>query len=254
MVDDFLNIEHKVLLITGASSGIGRSIARICYASGAKLILLGRDENKMAETTAGMNPEAFYPILIDLTHYKELEEAIDQAVQQMGKIDGFCHCAGFEKTLSIKAMKPDYYMDLFLVNAVAGFELARLLSKKKYCSEAGSSFVFISSITSIVGRAGLTAYSASKGAIVSATKAMAIELARQNIRVNSVSPGTVMTPLMDSFIERLGPEQKAQRLSEFPLGFGNPDDVANLVAFLFSHRSKWITGTNIIIDGGYTAK
>lgn len=254
MINDFLDIQNKVLLVTGASSGIGRSIAKTCYENGAMLILLGRDEKKMAETTAGMEPGSFYTILIDLKKYKELEETINIAVQQMGKISGFCHSAGYERTLPIKTMKPADYMDLFSVNAVAGFELARLLSKKKYCSEKGASFIFISSVSSIVGRAGLAAYSASKGAIVSVTKAMAIELANRNIRVNSVSPGTVMTPLVENFIEKLDSEHKAQRLSDYPLGIGEPEDVANLVAFLLSKRSKWITGSNIIIDGGYTAK
>ncbi|MDD2229235.1 MAG: SDR family oxidoreductase [Candidatus Cloacimonetes bacterium] len=119
----------------------------------------------------------------------------------------------------------------FSVNAVAGFEFARLLSKK-VLQRRGVEFVFISSVTSIFGRVGLATHSASKGAIVSATKAMAIELAKQSIRVNSVSPGTVLTPL----IEKLEPEQRAQRLSEYPLGLGKPDDVANLSGFFLTKR------------------
>lgn len=253
-VEDYLDIKNKVFLITGASSGIGRSISRICYEFGAKLVLLGRDEKKMAETTALMSSEFYHTILMDLTDLSTIEASLEEAVSRMGKFNGFCHSAGYEKTLSIKAMKPSHYINMFNVNAVAGFELARLLSKSKFCSEQGSSFVFISSITSLVSRAGLAAYSASKGAIVSASKAIALELAAKKIRVNCVSPGTVITPLIENFINQLEPDQRQRRLDEYPLGLGKPEDIANLVAFLLSDRSRWLTGSNIVIDGGYTTK
>lgn len=252
--NEYLGISDKVFLITGASSGIGRSISRTCHEFGAKLVLLGRDEEKMLETTACMDPDSFHTILVDLADLGAVENAFDVAVTKMGKFNGFCHSAGYEKTLSIKAMKPIHYQNMFNINAVAGFEIARLLSKNRFCSELGSSFVFMSSITSLVSRVGLAAYSASKGAIVSASKAMALELATKNIRVNCVSPGTVMTPLIEKFINQLEPEPRQRRLDEYPLGLGEPEDVANLVAFLFSDRSRWITGSNIVIDGGYTSK
>ncbi|MDD2246996.1 MAG: SDR family oxidoreductase [Proteiniphilum sp.] len=251
---DFLGIRDKVFLVTGASSGIGRSISRTCYEFGAKLVLMGRNAQRMAETTEQMSTDSFHTILVDLSEPETMEAAIAEAVSRLGKIDGFCHSAGYEKTLSLQAMKPVHYQSMYNVNAVAGFELARLLSKKKYCSEQGSSFVFISSITSLVSRVGLTAYSASKGAIVSASKALALELAAKNTRVNCISPGTVITPLIENFLNQLEPEQRQKRLDEYPLGLGQPEDIANLVAYLFSPRSRWITGSNIVIDGGYTSK
>ena len=254
MTNGFLDLTEKVYLVTGASSGIGRAISRVCYKLGCNLIIMGRNTEKLEETAEGMDEKRVRKISLDLLKFDQIEKSIKEVINDIGKVDGFCHSAGYEKTLPFSVIKPSQYIELFSVNSVAGFELAKILSKKKYCADSGSSFVFISSITGIVSRPGLAAYSASKGAIISAVRAMAIELAKKNIRVNSISPGTVMTPLIEDFIGKLDFEQKEKRLSEYPLGLGKPDDIANLVAFLFSERSRWITGTNIVVDGGYTAK
>ena len=254
MGNNFIDLSGSTYLITGASSGIGRAISKMCYQLGANLILLGRDSNKLAETTQNMDSAKYRTVTCDLMELDKIESMVKNELLKFGKINGFCHSAGYEITLPLKAMKAEAYIDILTVNSIAGFELAKVLSKKKYCNEDGASFVYISSITGIVSRPGLTAYSASKGAVISAVKSMALELAPKRIRVNSISPGTVLTPLIKDFINRLEPDKRIQRLSEYPLGLGNPEDIANMVVFLLSERSKWITGTNIVIDGGYTAK
>jgi len=250
----FLDLSGKAFVITGSGSGIGRETTKLCYEYGAKLLLLDQNENGLIETTREMDTVRYQLRAFDLTDYDQIETSIAAAVEQLGPFSGFCHCAGFEYTLPIKTMTPRHYQELFAINTIAGFELARVLSKKKYSDSAGASFVFIASIMGVVGRPGLTGYSASKGALISGARSMALELASKNIRVNCVSPGTVRTELIEKMLKNLEPEQREKRLGDFPLGIGIPTDVASLVVFLLSERSKWITGTNITIDGGYTAK
>ena len=254
MLTNYLDLSNKVFLITGAGSGMGYATAILCNDFGAKLILLDKDKDGLLETAAQLKNGSYLCYELDLTNYEEIEPVIASGVNELGSINGFCHCAGFEYTLPIKSMGIHHYQELFAINTIAGFELARIISKKKYLSEQGASFVFIASIMGVVGRPGLTGYSASKGALIAGAKSMALELAAKKIRVNCISPGTVMTELIKKMLDNLEPEQREKRLSDFPLGIGEPNDVANLVAFLFSDRSRWITGTNIIIDGGYTAK
>jgi len=253
-MNSFLDFSGKTFVITGAGSGIGREIARICYEYGAKLLMMDKNEAGLLETARQMEPERYLLSAFDLTNYDKIEVEVASATEKLGLFSGFCHSAGFEYTLPIKSMSPKHYQDLFNVNTIAAFELARILSKKKFAAAEGASFVFIASIMGLVGRPGLTGYSASKGALISGAKSMALELAAKNIRVNCVSPGTVRTELIEKMLQNLEPEQKEKRLGDFPLGIGSPGDVASLVAFLLSDRSKWITGTNIVIDGGYTAK
>lgn len=254
MLDNFITLDGKAYIITGAGSGIGSATAQLCYRLGAKLVLIDINPEGLAVTSNSLNPETLVSIKLDLTKYEDIEPAINDAVAKLGPISGFCHCAGFEYTLPIRSMTPKHYQDLFAVNTIAGFELARIASKKKICAADGGSFVFIASIMGVVGRPGLTGYAASKGALIAGMKSMALELAGKGIRVNCISPGTVMTDMIRNMLDNLEPEQKEKRLSDFPLGIGEPEDVANLVAFLLSDRSKWITGTNIILDGGYTAR
>ena len=254
MDSKFLNLNDKVFIITGAGSGIGRATTILCHNLGANLILLDKNPQGLAETSRLINEQNCECCAIDLTDYDSLESVIQQGIQKFGLLAGFCHCAGIEYTLPIKSMTVRHYQDLFAINTIAGFELARLASKRKNCSDEGASFVFIASIMGLVGRPGLTGYSASKGALIAGMRCLALELATKKIRVNTVSRGTVFTDLIRNMLDKLEPDQRERRLGDFPLGIGTPEDVANLVAFLLSDRSRWITGTNITLDGGYTAK
>lgn len=253
-MNSFVSLEGKSFIITGAGSGIGRAVAQSCSDLGAKLLLIDKQREAL-EATRDM-VKGFTPDLasIDLTDYEQIGNAIESHLAACGPFSGFCHCAGIEYTLPIKSMTTRHYQDLFAVNVIAGFELAKVLSKKKYIADTGASFVFIASTMGVVGRPGLVGYSASKGAVIAGMRSMALELAGKGIRVNSVSPGTVMTDMINKMLETLEPEQREKRLGDFPLGIGKPEDVADLVAFLFSDRSRWITGTNIMLDGGYSAR
>lgn len=258
---DRFSLLNKSIIVTGASSGIGRVCAIECAKMGAKVILLARDNDRLMEVSAEVDEVSnevskgkhlYYSI--DLLHdLSSLGTIIEDAVVKLGKIDGFIHAAGIEKTLPISAMKESDYENILKVNSISGFELAKIVSKKKNISEKGS-FVFISSITAVIGRAGVVGYAASKGALVAGAKSMALELASKNITVNCVSPGTILTPMMIKYLDSLPEEEQLKRKEGFLLGLGEPNDVANLAIFLLSDASKWITGQNLIVDGGYTAR
>jgi NAD(P)-dependent dehydrogenase (short-subunit alcohol dehydrogenase family) len=249
------SLKSKNILITGASSGIGRRSAIICSQMGARVILIGRRKEKLLETIRLLPSGCNLYYSFDVTNYQEIESVIADAVSKVGLIHGFIHSAGIELTLPFSVTKPIHYQRLFATNAIAGFEFAKELSKKKYIASEGGSFVFISSIMGIVGNSSLVGYSASKGALISGVKSMALELASKNIRVNVISPGHLRdTEMSTKLFEALDKESKDLILNAHPLGLGSTSDVANCCIYLLSDASKWVTGANLIIDGGYNAK
>ncbi len=251
---DAFSLTNKTILITGASSGIGRSCSVECSRSGASLILVGRNEEELMKTASLLNPGTKVEIIAeDITHSERLELIIAEKVAVLGKISGFIHCAGIEKTLPLKKHSPQLYHDIFEINVIAGFEMAKILSLKKYKDET-SSFVFISSVAGMVGEAGKAAYSASKGAVIAGARSLAMELSRGNIRVNSISPAMVNTPILEKMFEDLGEDASSEIIKKHPLGIGEPKDVANACIFLLSDAARWVTGTNLVIDGGYSAQ
>lgn len=246
-------LEGKKFLITGASSGIGRQCAIDCSKMGALVALVGRDENRLQETRSQMDGEGHIICPIDLNNLENIKPLVQDVISELGVLDGFIHSAGIEKTLPVKSLKPSDYEEVIKVNALSAFEVIRYLSNSKNLNQGGS-IVLISSITSVIGRIGVSAYAASKGAIVSAVKTMALEFAKRNIRINAVSPGTILTPLMQSYLSQLSEEARNKRVDGFPLGLGDPSDISNACIYLLSDASRWVTGQNIVIDGGYTAQ
>jgi len=247
------SLKDKTILITGASSGIGRSCSVECSRSGADLILVARNEEELQKTVSLLAPGSKAEIIItDITKAENLEELIAEKLSVLGKISGFIHCAGIEKTLPLKKHTPQLYTDIFAVNVISGFEIAKILSLKKYKNET-SSFVFISSVAGMVGEIGKAAYSASKGAVISGARSLAMELSRSGVRVNSISPAMVNTPILEKMFENIGEAAAEEILKKHPLGIGQPEDVANACIFLLSDASKWITGSNLVVDGGYSA-
>lgn len=245
------SLENKHIVITGASSGIGRQCAISCSKMGAKVTLIGRNVERLQETCDLMEGDGHFVFSFDVTQVDLIKDLIGLIVDKVGKVDGFIHAAGIEKTLPLKILSIDDYESIFKVNALSSFEFIHQFSNKKFFNNGGH-IVLISSITSIIGRGGLAAYSASKGAMVSAVKSMAIELAKKNITINCISPGTILTPLMENFLKTLSDEEYKNRVAGFPLGLGHVDDVANACIYLLSDASRWVTGQNLIVDGGYT--
>jgi len=253
-VNSIFNLKNKNIIATGASSGIGRQCAITFSQLGANIILIARNEERLKETFNKLDKGNHLFISQDITEYAKLEEVINNAVDKVGKISGFVHSVGIEMTLPLRSMQPSYYEDMFAVNVISGFELARIISKKKYLGEKGTSFVFISSVMGILGQPGKVAYCASKGALILGAKAMALELAKKNIRVNCILPGVVETEMSNKMFQGLSEESKKEIIDMHPLGLGKPEDIANTCAFLLSDASRWVTGTNLIVDGGYSAR
>ena len=249
-----LDLNNKNIIITGASSGIGRQCAITFSKFGANIILIARNKEKLEQTFNKLNKENHITFAQDLTEYDKLEEIVATAVKKIGRISGFVHSAGIEMILPLKGMQPSYYEKMFAINVIAGFEIAKIISKKKYFDEKGASFVFISSIMGILGQPGRIGYCSSKGALVSGVKAMSLELAKKNIRVNCILPGVVDTEMSNEMFQRLSEESKKEIIDMHPLGLGMPEDIANASVFLLSDASKWMTGSNLIIDGGYSAR
>jgi NAD(P)-dependent dehydrogenase (short-subunit alcohol dehydrogenase family) len=249
-----MSLSNLTFLVTGASSGIGKQCAIDISKSGANVILIARDEKRLNEVYGNLSPGNHLKFQVDLTEFNKLEPVIQESVQTIGKISGLVNCAGIESTIPFQVLKPETYKEYFSINVIAGFELARIISKKKYMEQNGASFVFISSIMSVLGEKGKIAYCSSKSALTSGIKAMALELAPKKIRVNCISPALVETEMTQKMIESLPEEFRTEIISKHPLGIGKPTDISNLVTFLLSDKSRWITGSNIIIDGGYSCQ
>lgn len=245
----------KNIIITGASSGIGKSCAIICNEMGANVIIIGRDERRLMSTYSQLQNGKNLYYIQDITEYKKIEGLISDCVAKLGKIDGFIHSAGIEITLPITATTPDDFNNIFAINVISAMEFIKHLAKNKYSNnDFSTSFVLISSVMGLVGNSALSAYSASKGAILSSVKSLSVELAQKRIRINSICPGIVETEMINNLENTMSPEQVTKLKNDYLLGIGKTSDIAYACVFLLSDASRWITGTNLIVDGGYSAK
>jgi NAD(P)-dependent dehydrogenase (short-subunit alcohol dehydrogenase family) len=253
-VKPFLDFEGKRIVVTGASSGIGRAVARELGKYGANLVLVGRRREQLENTAQGSDPASCYVMELDLSNHSDILTKIKEARSDFGRLYGLCHCAGLVETRPLSSYKLSGLNAMLDVNLLSGIELARAICRRDVVEQEGGSLVFISSIYWKVGMSGQIGYAASKGAVVSAVRSMAIELARKNIRVNSLSPGFVKTPMTENAFTKLPAAQLAMIEAAHPLGVGTPEDVAKAAAFLLAPQSSWVTGIDLTIDGGYTAQ
>lgn len=242
------DLSGKQILITGASSGIGRSTAVISAGLGATLTITGRNEKRLNETLSSLFGEGHKAVCCDLT----CSDSIKDMVDNLPLLDGIVYCAGIQETCLSKNVDDQVLDKLMNTNFRSTVLLnSQLLKKKKL--KKNSSVVFISSVAALqCAEIGNAIYSSTKAAITSFARVLALELASRRIRVNIVSPGMVHTPLLDQF--EMSAEQFRKDELNYPLGYGNPEDVANTVVFLLSDATKWMTGTDIVVDGGLTLR
>lgn len=246
------DITGKRFVITGASSGIGKQCALTIAQLGGVPILLGRNQERLEEAAQQISAEALY-FSLDITDFQAVEDWVKTHKESIGNIDGLINAAGISPTLPLRALSTEKMQEAFEVNVIAAINLTKLLCKPAFMKNGGS-IVFISSVMGTVGEMGKGLYGMTKGALIAGVKSLALEYASKNIRFNTISPAVVVTPMSMSSVYSKDPEALERVKSYHPLGLGEPEDVANTAIFLLSAASKWITGTNIILDGGYTAK
>ncbi len=242
------DFEAKRFIISGASSGIGKKIVTDLASCGAEILALGRNQERL-DALKNLYPDRIKFEAFDITDFLQLKIVVEK-FSEGGKVDGCVHSAGINKFTPLRAFNWNVFEKIMKINLYAGIELVRLISSKKISNE-GCSMVMISSIAGIKGEVGFTAYSASKGALISAVKCMALELASSKIRVNSISPGVVKTELTEA-MGNFYPDGIESVIKKHPSGIGSVEDISNLILFLLSAKSRWVTGSNFIIDGGYS--
>lgn len=240
------SIVGKTIFITGASSGIGESISVECAKLGANVIITGRNAERLNNTYAQMECKGKSQIVGDLTKAEDLELIISQ----LPSLNGLVLNAGILKTTPVKNITDSAIEDVFNTNIISSIQLVQKLLKKKKINK-GASIVFISSISSFSVKIGNSLYSATKGAINSFMKVLALELATQKITVNSIQPGFIKTRALDSGI--ITNEQLEAHFKIYPLGIGKPSDIAYACIYLLSDASEWVTGSVFTIDGGVTS-
>lgn len=241
------SLQGKTILVTGASSGIGRAAAIECSKLGAKVIITARNEERLSLTLKELEGDGHQMILCDLND----ESAIDNMVAEMPEIQGLVNNAGYTKIMPVQFINANDINSIFQVNTVAPMILFQKLLKKKKLKK-GASVIFTSSMAGLgFTTVGNSMYTASKGAISSFIRCTALELASKNIRVNAVCPAMVDTGILDSGI--VTKEQLEEDMKRYPLGrFGRPNDIAWAMIYLLSDASSWMTGNNLVIDGGVT--
>jgi len=240
-------LEGKNILITGASSGIGRATAIECSKMGATVFITGRNEIRLKETYNLLNGHNHVQIIADL----KLNQDIQDLVDKLPALDGCVNNAGVVKTLMTSFINSDSLNEVLQINAIAPILLTQLLIKKKKLQK-NSSIVFTSSVSGInVAAIGNVLYSTSKGAINGFVKNAALDLASKSIRVNSVCPGMIHTSIYDEGV--ISEDQLLEDMKKYPLKrYGKPEEVAYAIIYLLSDASAWVTGTNLLIDGGFT--
>ena len=253
---DYLQIEGRHILVTGAGSGIGRQTAVLLSNYGAKVSIVDISEENLSETIRMMSGTHHSMHVINLAEVEKLEDQIKNIVSEQGAFDGYVQSAGINRDLPIANVKFEKLHQMMLVNFYSFFEIVRILSRKGRFNP-GLSIVGISSTASLCGVPAQTAYSATKAAMNGTMRAMARELGEKEIRVNTVLPGPTNTGMYQDYLamraETKDPDQTKITSARNYLGMNMPEDVANAIIFLLSPASRHITGVMLPVDAGYTS-
>lgn len=247
MISDLFNLQNKNIFITGASSGIGKDLSIKLDQLGCNVFITGRNEERLNETKnilfdqSKRVPNSY---VCDLTQINEIEILSNT----IPILDGVVFCAGIVEYTPVKFLNEEKINKIFSINFTSQVILTQQLLKNKKI-KSGSSIVYISSISSKIGVPGTSIYSASKSAINAFMKVTASELSNKKIRVNSICPGSIKTPMVEKAFEL-----NSNLSGDYPLGLGETSDVLGACIFLLSDAGRWITGTEIILDGGLTIK
>ena len=243
------SLEGKTVMVTGAASGIGRATAIQCAEMGAKVILVDLNEKGLQETKELISHNDVEYRALDLTNL----DSLIGMVATLPKLDGVASNAGIVLSLLAKFSEPKDMERIFKINTFSHINLVQQLIAQKKLNK-GASIVFTSSMSGVYcGLAGGSLYGATKSAILGYTKALAIELAPRRIRVNTIHPGMIETPLTSD--TALSKELLEEDAKNYPLGrYGKPEEIAYSIVYLLSDATVWMTGSQLLIDGGYSVK
>lgn len=249
MTNSPFSLVNKTILITGGASGIGKATALLCAQMGADVILVDLNEQGLQQTAQEIGKESTIIKAVNLTNLELLEEMISS----LPKLDGVVSNAGIVYSLLAKFNEPSDMERIFNINTFSHINLVQGLIKQKKLNK-GASIVFTSSMSGVYcGMAGGSLYGATKSALAGYSKALALELAPRGIRVNTVHPGMIQTPLTAN--TSLSQELLDEDAKNYPLGrYGKPEEVASAMVYLLSDATVWMTGTQLLIDGGYSLK
>jgi len=249
-----LDLAGKRVLVTGAASGIGRATAILISRLSGCVAGVDQDREGLEKTIAQLQGGGHTHYACDLRDLSGIPQWMPQLAGRWGSLHGLVHAAGLPCVVPLKVLSPETYRDVFTINTEAALALARAFQRRKVYAGISGSIVFISSVMAIVGSPAVAGYSMTKAALIGLARSLAIELAPRRIRVNCVAPGFVRTPMLGKAAKFWDPEQEARIADLHPLGWGDPEDIANAIAFLMADTGRWITGTVLTVDGGYTAQ
>lgn len=240
-------------LVTGAASGIGLATCQLLSRMGGRVAGLDVDEHGLADAMATFEGSGHDALHCDLRDVERIPAELLRAAEAGGPFFGIAHAAGLTCIEPVRLLAPARYRDALLVNAEAALALARGFQNKRVREHSGGSLVFVSSVMAHIGSPGAAAYGMTKSALTGLAKALAVEFAPSKIRVNCVAPGFVRTAMYGRTSSLWEPEQRAQVEAAHLLGIGEASDVANAILFLLAETGRWITGSVIVVDGGFIA-
>ena len=249
-----MDLTGRRYLVTGASSGIGQATAVLLSRLGAKVACADINAEGLEITRALLHGKGHSIEVRDLKDLNSIGGWLGELVGAFGPLHGFVHAAGISAPWPLKALDVEAWRGVFQINTEAALSLTKAFQGRKVYAGENGSVVFISSVMAQVGTSLGAVYSMTKGALEAMARSLAMELAAKKIRVNCVAPAFVKTPMFKRLEEQWDSSQYDQVEALHPLGYGHPEDIANAVAFLLADTARWITGSVLVVDGGYTAR
>ncbi|MBF0275198.1 MAG: SDR family oxidoreductase [Nitrospinae bacterium] len=253
MKNNFTDFSGRHYFVTGASSGIGKETAQLLASFGAKVTLTGRNEEKLQKVKENLRGKNHAYYVKDLSEpADDIPQWLKSITKEEGGFDGLVHCAGFNRIRTLVSVKQNSLEEMMQVHFYSASMLVKAFSSSSNNTGNNNSIVLAGSAAALMGSKGQTAYASAKGALISASRVWAMELAPKKIRVNVASFGFIETEMIDDF-KNTYPEETVKAIEKrHPLGFGNVHDAANVIVFLLSEASSFVTGQNIVADGGLT--
>lgn len=248
--------QGRIVAVVGATGGIGEAICRRFASAGATIAAVARQEGKLAHLDESLASEGWkvFAVLCNATDPDDVKRAVTRITGEVGRVDVLVNCVGKEQVMPFSRISDKELDDLLAVNLKATLLVTREIGRTMIADGKGGSVVNVASMAGWIGMPGAVVYGAAKAAIAGATRCLALEWAKPGIRVNAVLPGYVRTPMFERLAAKLGPGQVKLIEEAHPLGLGHPSDVAAAVAFLASDEARWITGTSLFVDGGYSIR